>query len=73
MSKRPRPIVEQLKTTVRRAEKRGISQYRLAEIAGVHRGQITRLMHGTVSPRLDTAEKIARAAGCEFVVRQIGR
>ena len=66
-------IIEQLRTTIRRAEKRGISQYRLAEIAGVHRGQITRLMHGTVAPRLDTAEKIARAAGCEVVVRSIRR
>ena len=65
---RQRPIVEQLRKAIRDAEKRGITQYRIAKISGVHAGQLTRLMHGTVGPRLDTAERIAQAIGCEIRV-----
>ena len=48
-------IVEQLKRVVRNAERRGITQYRLAQLAGINRAQLIRLMRGTVAPRLDDA------------------
>ena len=60
------PIVQQLRRIVRDAESRGITQYRLALLAGIDKAQFTRLMHGTVDPRVQTADKIAHAAGYEF-------
>lgn len=61
MAKRPQPIVKQLIRAVRDAEKRGITRYRIAKDAGVEQSQISRLMSGESIPRLDTAEKIAKA------------
>ena len=53
------PIVQQLRRIVRDAESRGITQYRLALLAGIDKAQFTRLMHGTVDPRVQTTDKIA--------------
>ena len=61
-------LVEQLRQTIRRAEKRGVSRYRIARLSGVSEGQLSRLMHGSVVPRLDSAERIARAIGCKIVI-----
>ncbi len=66
MARKQRPIVVRLREAIRDAEKRGITQYRIAKESGVSAGQLSRLMHGKVAPRLDTAERIARAIGCEI-------
>ena len=61
-----KPLADSLRNEIRRAERRGITQYRIAKESGVSAGQLSRLMHGKVVPRLDTAERIARAIGCEI-------
>ena len=66
MGRKRRPIVERLRKAIRDAEQQGITQYRIAKESGVSAGQLSRLMHGKVAPRLDTAERIARAIGCEI-------
>ena len=63
MAVTPMPIIEQLRAAVRKAEAKGTSRYRLAKDAAIHQSQLTRLLGGTVAPKLDTAEKIARALG----------
>ena len=66
MARKQRPIVVRLRKAIRDAEERGITQYRIAKESGVSAGQLSRLMHGKVAPRLDTAERNARAIGCEI-------
>jgi transcriptional regulator with XRE-family HTH domain len=61
-------LVEQLRQAIHRAEKRGVSRYQIAKLSGVSEGQLSRLMHGSVSPRLDSADSIARALGCKIVI-----
>jgi predicted transcriptional regulator len=67
-SPRTKPLVERLRDAIRQAERRGITQYRIAADAGIHQSQLARLMGGTVAPKLDTAEKIARAVGCRIEI-----
>jgi transcriptional regulator with XRE-family HTH domain len=47
-------------------DKRGISTYRLAELTGLHRPNIQRIISGKYSTGLDILSKIADALGCEF-------
>ncbi len=65
---RKQTIVEQLRAAIRKAEKRGITRYRIAMDAGIHQSQLTRLMDGDVSPRLDTAAKIMEAIGGKLAI-----
>ena len=65
-----KPIVKRLKDEIRKAGRRGISCYRIAGESGVSRAQMSRLMAGTVAPRLDTAERIAHAIGLEIVIQK---
>jgi transcriptional regulator with XRE-family HTH domain len=60
-------VVERFKDEIRRAERRGITRYRIAKECGISDAQLSRLMHGTVAPRLDTAERIAGAIGLSIV------
>lgn len=49
---------------LRRARKRArLSQRAVAELAGVPQSTIARIELGTLSPRVDTLERILRAAG----------
>ena len=61
-------ITDQLRRLVRDAAKHGVSYNRLSKGAGIDRSQITRLLNQTVSPRLDTAERIAKAAGYDIAL-----
>ncbi|MBI1370848.1 MAG: helix-turn-helix domain-containing protein [Planctomycetes bacterium] len=61
-----KPLADQLRAAIVAAERRGMTQYQIAKAAGVFQSQITRLMAGDVSPRLDTAEAIAKALGLEL-------
>lgn len=68
-----KPIIDQLRAAIREAERRGVTQYRLAADAGIDRAQILRLMNGAVDPRLATAEKIAAGAGYRLaLIRRTG-
>jgi DNA-binding phage protein len=63
MSQRRTSIVADLREAIRQAEQRGMTRGRIAMIAGIPRSQMTRVASGENTPRLDTAEKIARALG----------
>jgi len=45
--------------------KRGLSQYRLADLSKVPRNTIIRIEHGEVDPRISTLNRIAKALGVE--------
>jgi len=60
-------LVERLKSEIRKAEERGVTRYRIAKESGVSAGQLSRLIHGKVAPRLDSAERIAEAIGLKIV------
>ncbi len=66
MAKKPKSIVEELRQAIRRAEQAGVTRGRIATIASIPRSQMTRIASGENVPRLDTAEKIARAMGLSF-------
>ena len=55
-------ITEQLRAEIAKAEQRGMSRYAIAKAAGLPYSQVYNVAEGTI-PRLDTAEKIARALG----------
>ncbi len=61
-------LVERLKDEIRKAEKRGLTRYRIAQESGISEAQLSRLMAGTVAPRLDTAEKIAHVLGRKIII-----
>ena len=65
MARKHTPIAKQLIAAIRKAERQGITRYRIAKAAGVHQSQLSRLLAGEKRPRLDTAERIAEALGCE--------
>jgi transcriptional regulator with XRE-family HTH domain len=71
MAKSKKSLTDRLRDEIRRAEKRGITRYRIARITGLTEGQLSRMMHakpGKAIPRLDSAEKIAGAIGCKIVI-----
>lgn len=59
---------EQLRAVIQRAGKQGISRYRLAKLAGVTEGQLSRLMNQKRDVRLSTAERIVEALGGEIKI-----
>ena len=64
-------LVDRLKDEIRRAERRGITRYRIAQLTGLSEAQLSRMMNakpGKGIPRLDTAEKIAGAIGCKILI-----
>lgn len=56
-------IADQLRAAIAKAEKRGVSRYQIARAAGLPHSQFHRVADGENLPRLDTAEKIAKALG----------
>lgn len=70
MPKKPKALSDQLREAIRKAERQGITRYRIAADSGVSSGQLSRLMDGRVSPRLDTAQRIAEAIDCEIIIRR---
>ena len=62
-------VLHQLQAEIRKAERRGISRYRLAQVSGVTEATISRLMAGKLpSPRIDTLEKLAEALELRLVL-----
>lgn len=61
--------MSQLKEAVRDAERKGTTRYRIAKKSGVSQAQLSRFVAGTVAPRLDTAERIARAIGRKLTLK----
>ena len=55
-------VLDQLRREIRRAEKQGITRYRLSQLSGVDQGTLSRLMAGTLpNPRVKTVDRIAEA------------
>ena len=52
------------------AEHAGISQTKLAEITGLHRSNINRVLSGRYSPELDTFLKIAGALNLRIEIQE---
>ena len=61
-------LVERLKDEIRKAEKLGLTRYQIAQESGISEAQLSRLMAGTVAPRLDTAEKIVSVLGSKIII-----
>ncbi len=62
-------MADQLRDAVRRAERRGITRYRIAKESGVSQAQLTRLVHKTCGLQLSSAERLAKALGCRLIVQ----
>jgi transcriptional regulator with XRE-family HTH domain len=61
-------ITDELRAAIRAAEKRGITRYQIAKESGVRHSAIGRIAIGENIPRLDTAEKIAKAIGLRLTI-----
>jgi DNA-binding phage protein len=61
-------ISEQLRKAIAQAERRGITRYQIAKLAGMPQSQVGRVASGESVPTLDTAERIALAIGCRFSI-----
>jgi transcriptional regulator with XRE-family HTH domain len=56
-------IFKQLQQAIKQAERAGMSRYAIAKAAGIALPVLVRIANGGTIPRLDTAEKIAKALG----------
>jgi len=63
-----KPTADRLRTAIRQAERRGVTRYQIAKASGVSEAQLSRIMSGDVSPRLDTADAIAKAIGVRITL-----
>ena len=63
-----RPITEQFKAAIAKAERRGMTRYAIGKLSGVGRGNLSRYCSGEIVPKLDTAEKIIKAIGGRIVI-----
>ena len=62
-------IVDQLKAEIRKAEKRGITRYRLAQLSGVTDATISRLMAGKLKTlKVSTLEQLTEALELRIVL-----
>ena len=68
MAKRRLSIADQLRRAIHRAERRGITRYRISQRSGISQAQLSRLMSRQVAPRIDTAERIAQALGYRIML-----
>jgi len=50
---------------IRQAEKRGVTRYQLARLAGVNQSQLSRIYKDGAIPKADTIDAIAKALGYE--------
>lgn len=60
---------DHLRAAIARAERRGITRYRIAKDAGITLRALSDIVNGA-SPRLDTAERIAEAIGYRVLIRR---
>ena len=59
-------LADRLIAEIRRAEKSGLTRYRLAKLADVSQGQLSKITRGHIVPSLTTAEKITKALRLEI-------
>ncbi len=68
MSKRQVNISAQLRKAIEQAERRGITRYAIAKQTGLSQGMLSRFMGGENTPKLETAERIAKAIGLRLAL-----
>lgn len=56
-------IAQELRDAIAKAEAGGVSRYRIAKAAGLAQTAVHRCADGVTMPRIDVAERIAKAAG----------
>jgi len=64
-----KPIADKLRDAIARAEKRGITRYRIAHDAGVAQQTVANIINGG-NPRIDVAERVANAIGYDLLIRR---
>lgn len=58
------PLLENfLANLIRRIDESGLSKTKVAELAGLHRVTLHKLLAGEFEPSLDTCEKLAKVLG----------
>jgi len=68
MPQKPTTITKELLKAIRDAEKRGITRYQIAKVSGVSEAQLSKMVKRLHVPKIDTAEKIAKALGLKIVL-----
>jgi DNA-binding phage protein len=68
MAIKPTATTKQLLKAIRDAEKAGVTRYQISKLSGVSQGQLSRMMKLQQLPRLDTAERIAKALGMKLIL-----
>jgi transcriptional regulator with XRE-family HTH domain len=68
MPTKPKTVQRQLIDAMRRAERRGLTRYKIACKTGISQATLSHIIHGKAIPRLDRAEKIAEAMGCRIAL-----
>ena len=58
----------ELRREIAKAEKRGLSRYRIAKYAGVAKTTVNRFADGNAMLRLDVAGQVARALGMKLTL-----
>jgi DNA-binding phage protein len=71
MSKRIKSVADDLRKAIARAERRGVTRYQIAKLAGMPQSQVGRIASGESVPKLDTAERVAKAIGCRLTITPI--
>jgi DNA-binding phage protein len=71
MKKRSKSIAEDLRRAIAKAERGGMTRYRIAKTAKMNESQLKRVADGVTVPTLTTAERIAEAIGCRLTIMPI--
>ena len=67
MAKRPRPIADQLRQAIRKAERADVTRYAIAQESGVSQATLSLLVNDKNHQiKLETAERIADAIGLQL-------
>ncbi len=72
MPRRPKPIDDQLRDAIGKAERRGITQGSIATASGVSRPVLMRFMDGSGGLRVEQAEAVAEAIGWRLSLNRAG-
>jgi DNA-binding phage protein len=61
-------IAAELRRAIAQAERSGVTQYRIAKLAKLAASQVARVASGETVPKLDTAQRIAKALGLRLAL-----
>jgi len=63
MAAKKKTLQRQLMDALRRAERSGLTRYRLSKLTGISQAGLSHFARGRKIPKVDTADKIAYALG----------